>query len=68
MVQSLCHFFWINENYIELIDNFTYVNNKPLIPDDNFIYIDIYGNQYINQRDGLPPLENTNNNIINYYW
>lgn len=62
---------WINKDntYIELVDDFEYYNSQVIVPDDNFVWVDIYGlNHNMEQRDGMPPLIACNNNIINYYW
>lgn len=63
---------WINyeNNPTQLIDEFQYDNhNKPIIPDDNFLWIDIHNVQHtMYQRDGMPPLVFDKQNTINYVW
>jgi len=62
---------WIYENEkIQLIDDFQYdIYNNPIIPDDNFLWIDIHNVQHtMPYRDGMPPLISYEENIINYLW
>ena len=64
------HWIFDDKLIIELIDDFIYDHeNKPIVPNDNFKWIDIYGIEHIMEpRDGLPPLVKIINNTINYYW
>ncbi len=63
---------WIIENDLEyqLIDDFEYDQDyKPIIPNELFAWIDIYGQQHMIERPfDLPPLYFIDNYIINYYW
>ena len=63
---------WINyqNNLVQLIDNFQYdEDNNPIIPDNNFVWIDINNVKHIMyDRDGMSPLVYNESNIINYFW
>jgi hypothetical protein len=69
-INTIIH--WINNDndLIKLVDNFQYDNySNPIIPNDNFLWIDINNIQHtMFQRDGMPPLIFIEDTNINYIW
>ena len=53
---------------IELIDDFEYDDIGPIIPDEGFAWVDIYGIEHEYDRTGLPALERHDEGTIHYYW
>jgi len=69
-ITTIIHWIFHKNNPIQLNDEFQYdYHNNPIIPDDNFLWIDINDVQHtMYQRDGMPPLVYYGENTINYLW
>jgi hypothetical protein len=64
---------WICDNsdkHIKLVDNFQYDNDGyPIVPNNDFIWIDIEGNVYnMHNRENMPPMLIEEDDVRNYYW
>jgi hypothetical protein len=58
-----------NKKYtIELIDDFEYDDIGPIIPDEGFAWVDIYGIEHEYDRTGVPALERHDEGTVHYYW
>jgi len=71
MTPLINHFLSLgNGVYIQLVDNFNYVNNEAVTPNDDHNWVDIYGiTHYMEPRDGLHPLVTRDEyNVYTYYW
>ena len=67
---SIVH--WVETNGVnyELVDDFKYdTHGHPIVPNNDFAWVDIHGIQHhMRPRDTLPPLVFLENGITNYYW
>ena len=65
---KIIHWLCDNSIKIELVDDFEYDDIGPIIPDEGFAWVDIYGIEHEYDRTGLPALERHDEGTIHYYW
>ena len=64
---KIFHWLCVGDDNIQLVDDFKYDNIGPILPDENFAWVDIYGIQHDMKRE-VPPLMSVDGDNIHYYW
>lgn len=66
---TIIHWVCVSDTeHIELVDDFQYDDDGPIVPDEHFAWVDIYGIQHETNRGELPPLILYEGTLTHYYW